>query len=146
MMIADIANSGPLPVLAEVMTFAAQRQQLIAHNIANMETPDFVPLDVSTSGFQKNLAEAVKRRREATGNETGQLDVKETRELARDGSGSLVLRPRTSSGNVLFHDRNNRDLERMMQSLAENTTVFRVASDLLRTHVGMLRNAMAERV
>ncbi|MFA6043443.1 MAG: hypothetical protein WC718_00540 [Phycisphaerales bacterium] len=146
MLIAELANSGPMPVLAEVMSFAAQRQQLLAHNIANLDTPDFVPLDVSTQAFQRNLAEAVKRRREGAGSAAGVLDVKETRELARDGAGGLVLKPRTPSGNVLFHDRNSRDLERMMQALTENTTVFRAASELMRVNEAMLRTAISQRV
>lgn len=146
MLIQDLSNAGPMPVLAEVMSFAAQRQQLLAHNIANLDTPDFVPLDVSTRGFQKNLAEAVKRRRESTGSATGPLEFQETRELGRDASGGLVLRPRTPSGNILFHDRNSRDLERMMQALTENTTVFRAASELMRVNEAMLRTAISQRV
>lgn len=135
-----------MPVLAEVMSFAAQRQRLLAHNIANIDTPDFVPLDVSVADFQANLRDAVKKRREATGSETGEFSPSETRELTRGPGGDLVLKPRTHSGNVLFHDRNSRDVERMMQALAENSVVFRAASELLRQHEGILRSAISQRV
>jgi flagellar basal body rod protein FlgB len=47
---------------------------------------------------------------------------------------------------VLFHDRNNRDLERLMQGLAENTTTYRVAADLLRSRYDVLRTAISQRV
>lgn len=146
MLIEGLANSGPMPILAEVMSFAAQRQRLLAHNIANIDTPDFVPLDVSVGDFQANLREAVKRRREATGSEAGAFEPGETRELTRGPGGGLVLKPRTQSGNVLFHDRNSRDVERMMQALAENAGVFRAASELLRQHEGILRTAISQRV
>lgn len=69
-----------------------------------------------------------------------------TREIEIGRDGSLRLNPRTSSGNILFHDRNNRDLERTMQSLVENASAFRVATDLLRNRTTALRDAMAERV
>ena len=60
--------------------------------------------------------------------------------------GRLRLDPRTSSGNILFHDKNNRDLERTMQSLVENASMFRVATDLFRNRTTLLRDAIAERV
>jgi hypothetical protein len=47
---------------------------------------------------------------------------------------------------VLFQDRNNRDLERLMQDVAENSAAFRVASDLYRQQAALVRGAMAERV
>lgn len=75
----------------------------------------------------------------------GELRWKETREVSRDGAGRLRLTPETPSGNVLFHDRNNRDLERTMQALAENAAAFRLATGLLRTRVQQMRNAIAER-
>jgi flagellar basal-body rod protein FlgB len=60
--------------------------------------------------------------------------------------GGLTLKPRTPSGNVLYHDRNNRDLERLMQDLSENVLAFRVASDLLRRENDLLRTAISQRV
>jgi hypothetical protein len=58
----------------------------------------------------------------------------------------MRLKTDTPSGGVLFQDRNNRDLERLMQDVAENSAAFRVASDLYRQQAGMVRSAMAERV
>ena len=58
-------------------------------------------------------------------------------------------RPATPSRNILFHDRNNRDVERLMQDLdRERRHLYRVAD---RSHVDsynrqIVRNALAERV
>jgi flagellar basal-body rod protein FlgB len=149
-MIGELTNSGDIPVLTRVLQFTAQRQRLLASNIANLTTPDYIPRDVSTSAFQGVLREAVECRRAAGGVSVpagagGGLNLRETAELKLDPSGQLVLRPTTPSGNILFQDRNNRDLERSMQALVENATAFRVASDLLRNRMDTIRAAISER-
>ncbi len=141
-----IANSDAIPVLEQVMRYAGQRQRLIAHNIANIDTPNFIQLDVSPAAFQANLRKAVENRRQRTGGMHGPLEWDETPQLRKDDDGELTLNPLTPSNNILFHDRNNRDTERLMQDLAENVTVFRVATDLLRSRYQLLNSAIAERV
>lgn len=142
MLIDGLFNSGAMPVLESAMRFAAQRQTLLAHNIANIETPDFRPMDVAPAEFQAVLSRAVEQRRERG----GPLVLEETAQIRRDAQGMLTLAPKTPSGNILFHDRNNRDVERLMQDLAENTAAFRLASDLLRTRMDLLRTAISQRV
>lgn len=146
MLIEQLTSAGAMPSLELTMRFAAQRQRLAAHNIANIDTPRFIQRDISPQGFQRMLDRAVRDRRERTGGMHGELRWRETRELRRDDLAGLVISPDAPAGGVLFHDRNNRDLERLMQSLAESTTAFRVASDLYRTQRGMLHGAIAERV
>jgi len=145
MFIGELTNTGAIPTLELMTRFAGARQRIIAHNIANFDTPDFRPLDVSPSEFQKALGKAVDARRAATGTE-GKLPFKATDQVkvARDGLVSLT--PTTPSGNILFHDRNNRDLERSMADLAENTAVFRTSIELLRTRYGIIQAAISERV
>jgi flagellar basal-body rod protein FlgB len=146
MLIQDLENAGSLPVLSRMLQFAAQRQKLIVHNIANMETPDFRPVDVSVSGFRQSLAKAVDARREANGGLQGDLPAIDTPEVTATSNGSVTLHPRTPSGNVLYHDRNNRDLERMMQDLAENSLAYKGTVDLMRRENDLLRSAISQRV
>ncbi len=145
MLIDEVTSSGAMPALEMMVRFAGSRQRVLAHNIANIDTPNFRPMDVSPGGFQAALAEAVERRRAATGGESGQLEWKETSEVRAGADGFLELTPKTASGNILFHDRNNRDLERTMQDLVENVTVFRAAIDLMRGRTELLRQAISER-
>lgn len=140
----DLSSSGAVPALEAMVRFSAQRQKLLAHNIANISTPNFQQLDVSIADFQANLRQAIEKRRDNGGQ--GPFRLKETAELTPSADGSFRLNPTTPSGGVLFHDRNNRSLEQLMQGLAENSTVFRVASDLLKSHNDMLRSAISQRV
>ncbi len=146
MFIGDILNSGAMPTLEAGMQFAAQRQRLLAHNIANISTPDFRPVDLSIKEFRATLADAIDRRREATGGEQGPLELKKTSEIEMVAGRTLRFTPKTPSGNVLFHDRNNRDLERLMADQAETVAAYRAASDLLRSRFALLKTAISQRV
>lgn len=145
MLIDQLTNADSIPTLEAMVQFAGQRQKFIANNIANFDTPNYQPTDVSPVAFQEQLGEAVDRRRATFGGNRGVLEIASTREVERTPTG-LKLNARPSGRNVLFHDRNDRDLERTMQDLVENVAVFRVASELLRSRVDLLRQAISERV
>lgn len=149
-MIDGVINDGATPVLEAMVRFAGARQRLIAHNVANLSTPDFRQLEVSPTEFQRALAQAVDRRR-GVGRQ-GALEMRDTEQVRHGPNGEITLNPRTAwgagegaSGNILFHDRNNRDLERLMQANAENVAAFRMATDLLRSRTEIMRAAISER-
>jgi len=147
MFIRDLATTGAMPALEMTLRFAGQRQTILAHNIANIDTPDFQPRDVDPEAFQSLLGDAIERRRERTGGAFGALQWPETRQIRHTTErGGLALRPQSPGGGILHHDRNNADLERMMQDLVENAAAYRVAADLLRTQRSQLQNAIAQRV
>ena len=141
-MIDGVTNSADLPVLERLMQFASRRQELIANNIANISTPDFRPQDVSMSGFQAQLGHAIDARREAGG---GALHLQSTSEVRLDGS-SMQLRPTPVADNLLFHDGNDRDLERIMQDLVQNFLVYRTTSELIQNRFDILNTAIRERI
>ena len=53
--------------------------------------------------------------------------------------------PEAAGDNLMFHDGNDRNLERVMQDLAENALAFRLASELFRKEHDILRSAIRER-
>jgi flagellar basal-body rod protein FlgB len=150
MLIDGLVNSGSIPVLETSVQFAARRHTLIAHNIANASTPNHQPRDVSVSKFREQLGEAIDERRTRRGGRANMFDLKDSQQVRvthdRGGQQRLHIDPNTPSGNVLFHDRNDRDLERMMQGLAENAAAFRTSVELLKSRVGLLNSAIALRV
>ncbi len=144
MSIVGVTEWGGMGALEATIRFAGQRQRLIAHNIANISTPNFIQLDVSTSAFQKQLGEAIDRHRGNAGQ--GPLDLQPSDEVRPQPNGSFHLVPNTPSGNIAFQDRNNRDLERLMQDQSENVLVFRTAIDLFKSRSDMMRSALAQRI
>ena len=145
MLIGDLTNTGAIPTLELMTRFSAARQRIIAHNVANLDTPGFEQLDASPAAFQKALGRAVETRRQTTGEE-GPLLFQGTDQVKTGADGSMTLVPGTPSGNILFHDRNNRDLEGLMADQAENGAVFRTSIELLRSRYAVLNAAISERV
>ncbi len=146
-MISEINADGAMPALEQMMRFAAQRQRILAANIANISTPDYIMKDVSVPEFQKSLRDAIDHRRAGEGGTVGggKLDIADTREV-RHVNGDMVLEPQPTHAGVLFHDRNNRDIERLMQGQVENALAFRLATELLTNRFNLMRSAIAERV
>jgi flagellar basal-body rod protein FlgB len=144
-LIGELTNAGAIPSLELMVRYSGARQRIIANNIANMETPDFRPLDLSPRDFQQALGKAIDARRATTGEE-GALNFQGSHQIKMDEQGNMTLTPGTPSGNILFHDRNNRDLEGLMSQQAENAAVFRTSIELLRTRYGIIQAAISERV
>jgi len=144
-MIDGLTNADAIPVLERMLQFAGRRQLLLAHNIANLDTPGFRPVDVSVDAFRAELGRAVEVRRRLTGNGGGPLPLRSTSEV-KVRAGGLELRPRPIGDNILFHDRNDRDPERLTQAMVENFLVFRTAAELIRNHFDLLNTAIRERI
>jgi flagellar basal-body rod protein FlgB len=140
--LAGMTGSSGLSVLERMLQFGGERQRLIAHNIANISTPGFRPVDVSVEDFQAQLAEAVDRRR-ASGE--AELPLSDTREVEAEPD-RLILRPVPIGENILFHDGNDRSLERLMQDLSENLAAYRFAAEMMRTRLGLINTAIRERL
>jgi flagellar basal-body rod protein FlgB len=144
-MIDGLTNSDAMPALERLMQFAARRQDLIANNIANITTPNFQPTDVSVSGFQEQLREAVDIRRAGSFGPAADLKLQDSEEVefGRDG---LTLNPTPLSENILFHDNNDRSVESPMQDMVENLLAFRTASQLHKSRIDLLNTAIRERI
>ncbi|NJL31574.1 MAG: hypothetical protein HC898_08055 [Phycisphaerales bacterium] len=144
-MIEGLTTSGAMPVLQRLVQFTQARHQVLVNNIANLSTPYFKPHDLSVDSFQATLREAIEQRRRTPNSTGSSLNMDDNREM-RFTSGGIEVNPDYANNNILFHDQNNRDLERLMQNLAENTIVHRTSMELLRSEVITLQTAIRERV
>lgn len=141
-MIGGLTNAGELPVLERLIQFSGQRHRLIAHNIANLDTPDFRPVDVSVEEFQSSLKEAIDERGTVAGRNLEPASGT-TVEFTERG---VELKPIPRADNILYHDRNDRDPERLMQSMVENFMTFRTAADLFKARLAVINDAIRERI
>lgn len=143
-MISGLTNSGATQTLEKLMQFSARRHEVLANNIANLSTPGFRPEDVSVTGFQQQLGEAVDRQRSSP-TARGELQIKDSNEV-QVRNGRLTLAPQPAGENLLFHDRNDRNLERTMQDMVENFMAFRTAAQFMRREFETLRTVIRERM
>lgn len=152
-MIDRIVEGNSLPALERTLQFASGRHRLIANNIANIETPGFRPLDVRVGDFQQQLGEAIDARRAALAEGRG-LDATRAEDgglalpsfgPASVGPEGLALDAEPSAESLLYHDGNDRSVERILQSLTENVMTFRFAATMTRRYFASLDAAIRER-
>ncbi len=144
-MIAGMFDNGAMPVLERVVQFTGARHKVLTDNIANLSTPYFKPRDLNTDSFQATLRDAIDRRRQTPKPTTGPLHVFDTRQLGFQHD-RLDATAKPSHQGILFHDQNNRDLERTMQHLAENTLTHNSAIEVLRNEFSIMLTAIRERL
>jgi flagellar basal-body rod protein FlgB len=104
--------------LTHYMDLLSVRQKLVTANIANAGTPGYKTKDVD---FQFEFVSAL--------------------DQAGSSSAPNVVE---AAGLVSRNDGNNVSLDRESRLLAENALRFQVASQLLRSHMRMIRNAIQE--
>jgi len=144
-MIDGMLDSGAIPVLQRLVQFTGARHKVLTHNISNLSTPYFKPRDLDPNAFQEELGEAIDRRRRTANPQMGDLDMDDTRQVHFSRDGSIHVKPEPIHENILYHDQNNRDLERTMQRLAENTLTHQAGIELLKNEFDLLRIAIRER-
>ncbi len=105
-------------------------------------TPGFKPADLDPTVFQQSLRDAVDRRRASADPSTGPLEGADSSSTANGGGSNDA----SDNQGILFHDQNNRDLERIMQHLAENTLAHSTGIELLRDDFALMKSAISERV
>ncbi len=144
-MIGDMFNGGALPALERLVQFTEARQQVLADNVANLSTPYFRPRDLDVKAFQRSLGDALARKRSGETPDRSAPDFEDTGDVRFRPDG-LDIAPGPLDENVMFHDQNNRDLERIMQDVAENTMAHQMGVAMLKNQFDLIRTAIRERV
>jgi flagellar basal-body rod protein FlgB len=144
-MIQGMFNYGALPALERLVQFTSARHKVLTNNIANLSTPYFRPGDLDPRSFQSALADAIDQRRQSPAPVEGELNLSDTDQVTFT-PGGIVANPQASNDGILYHDQNNRDLERIMQRLAENTLAHNGAIEMIRNQFSLLQTAIRERL
>ena len=75
------------------------------------------------------------------------LRMRSTSNLHWDQVGRLHAQPvEIKNNNILFHDNNNRFVEKQMSAMAKNALLHNVSAELLRGQYELLRMAIRERL
>lgn len=64
-MLSGVFGTGPLPFLKEMAKFAERRQEVLAGNIANIDTPGYRMHDLPVADFQKALQRGIALQRQS---------------------------------------------------------------------------------
>jgi flagellar basal-body rod protein FlgB len=131
MFIDDLLNQAGTPLLEQVLQFTAARHNLIAENIANIDTPGYLQKDLDVGRFQEMLESAVQ-------DGHGDLAIEDFHRITND--------VRDPANSILFQAGNNRSIEQLAGDQAKNALMHNVVIELLRKQNQQMNMALAEKV
>ena len=137
-MLNSLFESTTIPVLEQVVDFAQSRHEVLAGNIANMDTPGYRVRDLSPEVFERRLKEAIASK------ESGRPTP-----VAFDGANSRQSRLSEVSDSVkgiLYHDDSNDSLEQQVAELSKNQMQHSLALSIMTSQFRLLQTAISERV
>lgn len=145
MFLESLFNRGSVPALERMMAFTEERHQVLANNVSNFDTVDYKIKDLSLPKFQEALREAVDKR-DRRGS-AAKLEVEPSRQVRWNRDGHLQVRPsEIENSNILFHDKNNRFVEKQMSEMAKNSSQHNAMSEMLRQQYEVLSMAIRGRI
>jgi flagellar basal-body rod protein FlgB len=122
-----------IPVLEQVVNFGQARHNVLAGNIANMDTPGYQVRDLSPQRFQEMLKEGIAARDErAAGPFAGHSDT-----ALHQVSGNLE--------GILFHDLSNDSIEHQVAEMSKNQMQHNMALAIMNSQFRLLQSAINER-
>ena len=143
MFIDSLLSRGAMPVLEQVMSFTQRRQEVLANNISNLDTVGYKVKDLDADKFFASLSEAVEKR----GRSGAGLQMRNSRNLHWSCRNHLEAKAvNIEDNNILFHDNNNRFIEKQMSKMSQNALLHNLATEMLRSQYGILSTAIKGRV
>jgi flagellar basal-body rod protein FlgB len=115
-MVGSLFSSTTIPVLEKVVGFTEARHNVLAGNIANIDTPGYRAQDLSPVKFQNQLKEAIETRREQAAEPAESPGMPGSAIEHADPFASL----HDNMKSLLFHDDSDNDLERQVTELTKN--------------------------
>ena len=119
------------------LSWLAQRQEVLARNIANADTPGYKPRDLKAFEFKQLVNRGVGR---VTVDVTNRAHVGGGLRRSTDFAEERTRDPYESSptGNAVI-------LEEQMMKVGETTMSYRLAAELYKKHLSMIRTALGRR-
>jgi flagellar basal-body rod protein FlgB len=134
-MLSNVMKASTIPILEQVVNFAQSRHNVLAGNLANIDTPGYQTRDMSPEVFQTRLRAAIDQRNQNQRQITP-ASFAGTDPIAQVGS---------TMGGMLFHDGANRGLEQEVAAIADNELQHNMAIALLTSQLRLLQTAITEK-
>jgi len=147
-MLGSLFQSSTIPVLEQVLAFTQARHDVLAGNIANLNTPGYQVQDLSVDQFQNLLRKALEDQPADTspgytspGYSTQSLNLHQ--ETSRD---EKLHHVKDSLKSILMHDGSDVGLEQQVAELSKNQMMHNLAISVMTSQFRMLQAAISERV
>lgn len=136
-MIQGIFQSTSLPALEQTAMFAERRHQVLAGNVANMDTPGYRVQDLAVNEFEQALKSAI--------------EVQQNPQTNGHRSPGMINhdpfnKPRLAMEKLVYHDGSDVNLERQVSEISKNQSMHSLAIAIMRSQFSTLNSAISERV
>lgn len=131
----NVLQNKTVTALEQTISFAQRRHELLAGNVANLDTPGYRARDLSEGDFQNALRESL-----------DSISPRDVVHGARPGTRDDRLRgPRDAMEQVVFHDDSDVSLEQQVTEISKNQHLHNLAITTMRSQFSLLRAAITER-
>lgn len=153
-MLEQMLNSKSLPLLEKMAAFAERRQEVLAGNIANIDTPAYKMRDLPVKDFQQALRDAVRLKdklsdtvpQSSLGMPVTLADNQAVEtQLERLFPESLFQAQEASPQNLTFQDENNRSVESQVMQMSKNSLMQQFAVEVMMAQLNQLMTVISER-
>jgi len=124
------------PVLEQVVGFTAARHNVLAGNIANIDTPGYRAADLSPEMFQAQLKEAIEASRSADSESSA-----DSSEATNEAYKAVAATAHT----LVYHDGTNLDIEQQASELSKNMMQYNLALSLITSQFHTFEAVISER-
>jgi flagellar basal-body rod protein FlgB len=131
----DIRGIGLFRMITQQLHWLGQRQELLAQNVANSDTPDYQARDLRPLAFGDALRQAT----------TVRMAVTEPGHLAGEGADPAAAVTKPIVPWEVSPDGNSVIIEQQMTALAETQADYQMATELYRKQIGMLKTAIGNK-
>ncbi len=132
-----LSNSS-LPALEQTAVFSQKRHQLLAGNLANLDTPDYKTRDLSLTEFQTQLKAATNPSKSG---ETTYVPGKGQQPVTQQ---QALEKARDVTKQILYHDGGDVSLEEQVTEISKNQSMHNTAIALMRSQFQTLQVAIRE--
>jgi flagellar basal-body rod protein FlgB len=142
-MLTSFIGDSTLPLLEQVAAFGERRQEVLAGNVANVDTPGYCTRDLPVDEFRAALAAQVEARRSRSAPESLQSPCEPV---------PIQVMPRKlfqavegTPANLTFQDANNRSIEHELVEMSKNALMQSYAVELMTAQMNLLYAVISER-
>jgi flagellar basal-body rod protein FlgB len=127
--------SHTLSILEKALDLRSKKHNVIASNIANMDTPDYKAFDLI---IEKELQKTSGRKKNVSLNQTNQAHMQPHRQKAE----GVSVQMEDTHGLSLRGDGNTVDIDKQMAKMAENTLKYKAAAQIIHKKFQGLKSAI----
>ena len=138
-----LLQNTPVNLLTETIKFAERRHQILASNIANLDTPGYKTQDLSVENFQSALAETLEAKKTSTATNSPFPGHANSRGVAADQAQHHL---HNSYEQILYHDGSDVSMEQQVTNISKNQAMHSTAIAILRQQMNQLKMAITESV